>query len=47
MPSILIRSDRPANVAFGTGTTSVTVLAAELLREAEKLVTLGHVHPQT
>lgn len=29
------------------GTTSVTVLAAELLREAEKLVTLGRVHPQT
>jgi len=29
------------------GTTSVTVLAAEILREAEKLVTLKHVHPQT
>ena len=30
----------------GDGTTSVTVLAAELLREAEKLVA-QRIHPQT
>lgn len=29
------------------GTTSVTVLASEILREAEKLVTIQRVHPQT
>ena len=30
-----------------SGTTSVTVLASEILREAEKLVTIQRVHPQT
>lgn len=30
----------------GDGTTSVTVLASELLREAEKLIDM-HLHPQT
>ena len=31
---------------MGDGTTSVTVLAAELLKEAERLVGL-RIHPQT
>lgn len=30
----------------GDGTTSVTVLAAELLKEAEKLINM-RIHPQT
>lgn len=36
-----------ADTSCTIGTTSVTVLAAELLREAERLVTLARVHPQT
>ena len=32
---------------MGDGTTSVCVLASELLREAEKLVTIQRIHPQT
>jgi len=31
----------------GDGTTSVCVLASELLREAEKLITIQKIHPQT
>jgi len=31
----------------GDGTTSVVVLATELLREAEKLITISKIHPQT
>lgn len=34
-------------LGMGIGTTSVTVLASEILREAEKLVTIQRVHPQT
>ncbi|KAK4056486.1 T-complex protein 1 subunit beta [Microbotryomycetes sp. JL221] len=44
---ILVNISKVQDDEVGDGTTSVTVLAAELLREAEKLVTLGHVHPQT
>jgi T-complex protein 1 subunit beta len=31
----------------GDGTTSVCVLASELLREAEKLISIQKIHPQT
>ncbi|KAL8293537.1 hypothetical protein RQP46_000238 [Phenoliferia psychrophenolica] len=44
---ILVNISKVQDDEVGDGTTSVTVLAAELLREAEKLVTLGRVHPQT
>ncbi|SCV70606.1 BQ2448_3368 [Microbotryum intermedium] len=44
---ILVNISKVQDDEVGDGTTSVTVLAAELLREAEKLVTLQRVHPQT
>lgn len=44
---ILVNISKVQDDEVGDGTTSVCVLAAELLREAEKLVTLGRVHPQT
>jgi T-complex protein 1 subunit beta len=39
-------SRKDADEGTKTGTTSVTVLASEILREAEKLVTIQRVHPQ-
>jgi hypothetical protein len=43
---ILVNISKVQDDEVGDGTTSVTVLAAELLREAEKLIGLK-VHPQT
>jgi T-complex protein 1 subunit beta len=36
----------PQDDEVGDGTTSVTVLASELIREAEKLIDM-RIHPQT
>lgn len=43
---ILVNISKVQDDEVGDGTTSVCVLAAELLREAEKLV-LAKIHPQT
>lgn len=43
---ILVDMSKVQDDEVGDGTTSVTVLAAELLREAEKLIDLK-IHPQT
>jgi len=43
---ILVNISKVQDDEIGDGTTSVCVLAAELLREAEKLV-LAKIHPQT
>ncbi|XP_077297400.1 chaperonin containing TCP1 subunit 2 [Arctopsyche grandis] len=43
---ILVDMSKTQDDEFGDGTTSVTVLAAELLREAEKLIE-QKIHPQT
>lgn len=43
---VLVNISRVQDDEVGDGTTSVTVLAAELLREAEKLVE-KKIHPQT
>src|ERR1700712_4613039 len=43
---VLVNISKVQNDEVGDGTTSVTVLAAELLREAEKLVD-KKIHPQT
>merc|ERR1711939_1054338 len=43
---VLVNISKVQDDEVGDGTTSVTVLAAELLREAEKLVN-HHIHPQT
>lgn len=43
---ILVNMSRVQDDEVGDGTTSVTVLAAELLREAEKLIE-QKLHPQT
>lgn len=43
---ILVNISKVQDDEVGDGTTSVTVLAAELLREAEKLIGLK-IHPQT
>ena len=42
---ILVNISKVQDVEVGDGTTSVCVLAAELLREAERLVQ-SHIHPQ-
>jgi T-complex protein 1 subunit beta len=42
---VLVNISKVQDDEVGDGTTSVTVLASELLREAEKLVSLK-VHPQ-
>ena len=42
---ILVNISKVQDVEVGDGTTSVCVLAAELLREAERLVE-SHIHPQ-
>ncbi|POY74046.1 hypothetical protein BMF94_2858 [Rhodotorula taiwanensis] len=44
---ILVNISKVQDDEVGDGTTSVTVLSSEILREAEKLVTIQHVHPQT
>lgn len=44
---ILVNISKVQDDEVGDGTTSVCVLASELLREAEKLVTGLKVHPQT
>ncbi|GEM12800.1 T-complex protein 1 subunit beta [Rhodotorula toruloides] len=44
---ILVNISKVQDDEVGDGTTSVTVLASEILREAEKLVTIQRVHPQT
>lgn len=44
---ILVNISKVQDDEVGDGTTSVCVLASELLREAEKLVTVNHIHPQT
>lgn len=43
---ILVNMAKVQDDEVGDGTTSVTVLAAELLREAEKLIE-QKIHPQT
>ena len=43
---ILVNISKVQDDEVGDGTTSVCVLAAELLREAEKLV-MAKIHPQT
>ena len=43
---VLVNISKVQDDEVGDGTTSVTVLAAELLREAEKLVS-QKIHPQT
>ena len=43
---ILVNISKVQDDEVGDGTTTVTVLAAELLREAEKLIT-QKIHPQT
>ena len=43
---ILVDISKTQDSEVGDGTTSVTVLAAELLREGEKLIEMK-IHPQT
>jgi len=43
---ILVDISKTQDAEVGDGTTSVTVLAAELLREGEKLIEMK-IHPQT
>lgn len=43
---VLVEISKVQDDEVGDGTTSVTVLAAELLREAEKLI-VAKIHPQT
>jgi T-complex protein 1 subunit beta len=43
---VLVNISKVQDDEVGDGTTSVCVLAAELLREAEKLVS-AKIHPQT
>ncbi|SCU88263.1 LADA_0E09142g1_1 [Lachancea dasiensis] len=44
---VLVNISKVQDDEVGDGTTSVTVLSAELLREAEKLIDQGKIHPQT
>merc|ERR1711966_241057 len=44
--NVLINMSKVQDEEIGDGTTSVTVLAGELLREAEKLIN-AKIHPQT
>ena len=44
---ILVNISKVQDDEVGDGTTSVCVLASELLREAEKLVGTQKIHPQT
>ena len=43
---VLVEMSRVQDSEVGDGTTSVTVLASELIREAEKLIEM-RIHPQT
>lgn len=43
---VLVNLSKVQDEEVGDGTTSVCVLAAELLREAEKLIDQGRLHPQ-
>lgn len=43
---VLVNLSKVQDDEVGDGTTSVCVLAAELLREAEKLIDQGKLHPQ-
>lgn len=43
---VLVNMSRVQDDEVGDGTTSVTVLASELIREAEKLIDM-RIHPQT
>jgi len=42
----LVDLSRTQDIQCGDGTTSVVVLAAELLREAEQLISMQRIHPQ-
>lgn len=44
---VLVNISKVQDDEVGDGTTSVTVLSAELLREAEKLIEQSRIHPQT
>jgi len=44
---ILVNISKIQDDEVGDGTTSVVVLASELLREAERLVSISKLHPQT
>lgn len=44
---VLVNISKVQDDEVGDGTTSVVVLSAELLREAEKLIDQGKIHPQT
>jgi len=44
---IIVDTSKTQDSEIGDGTTSVAVLAGELLREAEKLITIMKIHPQT
>ncbi|KAH3901343.1 T-complex protein 1 subunit beta [Saccharomycodes ludwigii] len=44
---VLVNISKVQDDEVGDGTTSVTVLCAELLREAEKLIEQNKIHPQT
>lgn len=44
---VLVNISKVQDDEVGDGTTSVTVLSAELLREAEKLIEQNKMHPQT
>ncbi|CCK70426.1 chaperonin-containing T-complex subunit CCT2 KNAG_0E01640 [Huiozyma naganishii CBS 8797] len=44
---VLVNISKVQDDEVGDGTTSVTVLSAELLREAEKLIDQYKIHPQT
>lgn len=44
---VLVNISKVQDDEVGDGTTSVTVLCAELLREAEKLIDQSRIHPQT
>lgn len=44
---VLVNISKVQDDEVGDGTTSVTVLCAELLREAEKLIDQSKIHPQT
>lgn len=44
---ILVNISKVQDDEVGDGTTSVCVLASELLREAEKLIGIQKIHPQT
>jgi len=44
---VLVNISKIQDQEVGDGTTSVVVLASELLKEAEKLINVSKIHPQT